>query len=43
MVPTLDDGVHENQEAFIIRVANPVNAVLGNPFETTGFINDDDP
>jgi|GEM_PF-5509989 len=43
LVDTFDDAVHENMEAFIIRVANLANAVPGPGFETTGVINDDDP
>ncbi|MCP4290307.1 MAG: hypothetical protein GY780_00555 [bacterium] len=41
---TVEDAVHENQEAFILRLAaDPVNCVLGSPFENVGVINDDDP
>ncbi len=40
---TVEDGVHENQEAFILQLsADPTNAVLGNPYENNGVIIDDD-
>lgn len=40
---TVEDGVHENQEAFILQLAaDPSNAVLGVPFENNGVIVDDD-
>ncbi len=40
---TVEDGEHENQEAFILQlVADPTNAVLGIPFENNGVIVDDD-
>jgi len=41
-ITTIDDGNFEGQEAFILRLANPVNAILGSPFENTGVINDND-
>jgi hypothetical protein len=40
---TVVDGVHENQEAFILMLADdPTNAVLGMPSENIGVIIDDD-
>ncbi len=40
---TVEDFEHENQEAFILQLAiDPVNAVLGTPFENNGVIMDDD-
>ncbi|MBU8869608.1 MAG: hypothetical protein KOO60_01920 [Gemmatimonadales bacterium] len=43
-VHTFGDVEHENQEAFIVRLAtDPVNAVLGDPLEANGVIDDDDP
>jgi hypothetical protein len=41
-VGTVDDAVLEGVESFIIRVANPVNAVQGAGFEASGTINDND-
>lgn len=41
-ISTIDDGVFEGPEAFILRLADPINAVLGMPFENTGVINDND-
>ncbi len=41
-ITTVDDALFEGQEAFILRLANPVNAELGTPFENTGVINDND-
>ncbi len=41
---TVEDAVHENQEAFILRLApGPINCVRAFPFEANGVINDDDP
>jgi Calx-beta domain len=43
VVVTFDDAEFENQEAFIVRLAaDPVNAVLGDPYEANGVIDDDD-
>jgi len=43
-VPTVQDLLHENQEAFVARLAvDPVNAVVGVPSEANGVIDDDDP
>ena len=42
VVGTVEDGTLEGMESFIIRVANPVNAVLGVGFEASGGIVDDD-
>ena len=40
---TVEDAVHENQEAFILRLAeDPTNCVRGIPYEANGVINDDD-
>ncbi len=42
-VITFDDTDFENQEAFIVRIASdPTNAVVGDPFEATGTIDDND-
>jgi len=42
-ISTVEDLVHENQEAFILQLAaNPNNAILGTPHENNGVINDDD-
>jgi hypothetical protein len=41
-VATVDDADLEGVESFIIRVANPVNAILGNDFEASGTIIDND-
>lgn len=41
-VNTVDDAVLEGVETFIIRVADPVNAVLGAGFEAAGTIGDND-
>lgn len=41
-VGTVNDGVLEGVESFIIRVANPTNAILGADFEASGTIFDDD-
>lgn len=41
-ITTIDDTLFEGQEAFILRLADPVNAVLGTPHENTGVISDND-
>ena len=41
-VDTIDDVELEGAESFIIRVANPVNAVPGVDFEASGTIFDND-
>jgi hypothetical protein len=41
-VDTVDDAVLEGVESFIIRIAGPVNAVLGAGFEASGTIIDND-
>ncbi len=41
---TVEDTVHENQEAFILRLAEgTTNCVRAIPYEANGVINDDDP
>ncbi len=42
-ISTVEDAIHENQEAFILQLAaDPTNAVLGLPNENNGVIVDDD-
>jgi len=41
-VNTVNDGILEGVESFIIRIANPVNAVQGADFEASGTIVDND-